>query len=104
MNNRDEARLYYTPPSDEAFESMRNACMIVWGQYAGNPGGYMEEKVGRIRDIQNVGDNFMYMLAMFDMNNQRSVVSMLSDEAKIALKERMIDGGNDVYHIKTLGL
>src|SRR3990167_1302039 len=97
-------KLYYTAPPDEAFEEMKKACLDVWGQYKNSPGGYMEEKTSRIKDIWNVQDNFMYMLAMFDQNNQRMVISKLSGETKNEVRARMIDGGNDYYYLFEIGL
>ena len=87
MNN-----LYYQAPSDEAFEDMKKACTQVWGKYKDSPGGYMQGKVDRIKDIQNVKDNFMFMLAMFDQENQREAVRILSEDTKRAVRERMWRG------------
>ena len=56
--------------------------------------GYATEKIDRIKDIANVGDNFMYMIAMFDIGNQSLLADELSREACEAIRERMIDGGN----------
>lgn len=96
--------LYYTAPPDAAFGEMRNVCLQVWGQYRNDPGDYYESKVSRIKDIENVGDNFMYMLAMFDHINQRKAISLLSEETKRELRERMIDGGNDEEYLMLIGL
>ena len=96
-------KLYYTAPKDESFEDMKKSCIEVW-KTMGNAGGYSDEKIGRIKDIGNIGDNFMYMLAMFDMGNQRNVISRLKEETKTELKERMIDGGNDDYYLISIGL
>ena len=96
--------LYYKAPSDEAFEEMKKAAIEVWGQYADSPGGYMEEKVSRIEGIQNVQDNFMYMLAMFDQDNQRKVIALLSEPTKDAVRERMVAGGNPSFVLEMIGL
>lgn len=98
------SELYYTPPADEVFEEMRSAAMDVWGKYKNSPGDYYESKVARIRDIKNVGDNFMYIFAMFDMHNQASVVARLSATARKELRNRMIDGGNEALYIRAVGL
>lgn len=97
------SKLYYTAPSDEAFEDMRKACIEVWGQYD-NEFGYVDDKTGRIKEIANVQDNFMYMIAMFDHINQRKVVAKLSEATKQAVRERMIDGGNDAEYLALIGL
>lgn len=96
--------LYYKAPSDAAFDEMKKAAIEVWGQYADSPGGYMDEKVARIKDIQNVSDNFMYILAMFDQDNQRKVIALLSEPTKDAVRERMVAGGNEPYYLVMIGL
>jgi hypothetical protein len=87
-----EAKLYYTPPTQEAFEDMRSSAMILWGIVASHP-SYAEEKIRRIKDIQNVSDNFMYILAMFDSGKQRRLAMMLKPETRREAYLRMIDGG-----------
>lgn len=96
--------IYYTAPHDLMFNEMKEACSSVWGRYADSPGGYMEEKLARIKDVQNISDNFMYMLAMFDPYNQKFVISKLSQETKEAVRVRMVAGGNDNDYLVRLGL
>ena len=96
--------LYYTAPDDPIFKEMKAVCIKVWGRYKDSPGGYMDEKINRIKDIQNISDNFMFMFAMFDMENQAEVVSKLTQETKQALLERMIAGGNDNSYLNQIGL
>lgn len=86
------SRLYYTPPSEEQFNEVKGKAIEIWNDFS-NEYGYVDEKVNSIKDIANVQDNFMYMVAMFDMDNQRKLANKLSDETKQAVRERMIDGG-----------
>lgn len=96
-------KLYYTPPTDIAFEEMRKASIEVWGEYD-NEYGYVDEKTKRIKEIGNIGDNFMFMFAMFDHINQKKVVEKLSEETKKELRERMVDGGNDGNYLTLIGI
>lgn len=91
-------KLYYTPPSDEIFDDLKQACIKLW-QTMDNEYGYVNEKVNAIKDIGNVADNFMYMVAMFDMNNQRRLKTEigLKPETVEAINERLIDGGSPEY-------
>jgi len=98
-----EAKLYYTAPTETAFAEMKQECINQWGTHD-NTYGYVDEKVARIKDIANVQDNFMYMLAMFDHEGQRGVISRLTFTTQQAVRERMISGGNDINHILDLGL
>ena len=93
--------LYYTPPTDEAFNDMKQAAMSVWSEVSTHP-DYFEEKTSRIKDIGNVGDNFMYIFAMFDDYNQRLCANRLQPETKEAVRERMIAGGNDPWLIRKI--
>jgi len=98
-----DTKLYHVAPSDTAFAEMKQECMAQW-QTHDNTYGYVDEKVGRIEDLANVQDNFMYMLAMFDHGGQREVISRLTSPAKQAVRERMPSGGNSITYILDLGL
>lgn len=98
-----EAKLYYQAPADEAFEEMKRECIAEWKTHD-NTYGYVDEKVGRIKDIKNVQDNFMYMLAMFDQFGQRKIISNLTLSTQEAVRERMISGGNSPGDLIKIGL
>jgi len=94
-------KLYYTPPADEIFDEVRAKAMILWEiiDTDNDKYGYATDKKNRIKDIGNVGDNFMYIVAMFDIHNQRLLANELSEEARNEIRERMIDGGNLLEYI-----
>jgi hypothetical protein len=114
MNN---VELYYTPPKQEIFDELKKISMDFWQEkypedehryYAQY---YAQSKIERIKDLQNIGDNFMYILAMFDTYNQREVISKLTDETKEAIRLRIIIGikfetllAKDVNYLKIIGL
>lgn len=98
-----DSKLYYLAPADEAFEEMKKECLEQWATHD-NSYGYVDGKTKRIKNIENVQDNFMYMLAMFDHNGQRAVIARLSDKTRTAVRERMISGGNDEYTLRSIGL
>ena len=91
-------KLYYTPPSQEIFEDLRDKAIALWRTYD-NSYGYADEKVNAIQGIANVGDNFMYIFAMFDHSNMRKIAQSILPETKEALRLRLEDGGNDVFFI-----
>ena len=90
------AELYYTPPDDILFDEVKRESLKLWDEVDSDNDryGYATGKKNRIRDIENVRDNFMYMVAMFDIHNQRKLTAQLSDKARRAVAERMTDGGN----------
>ena len=85
-------KLYYEPPTQKQFDELKAESIKIWTGYS-NQFGYVDEKVGRIAEITNVSDNFMYMVAMFDSPNQQKLADALSPETKKAVSDRMIDGG-----------
>jgi len=96
-----ETKLYYTAPSDEIFEEVKQASMDLWTERypeATSP-FYAKEKVDRIKDWGNVGDNLMSLVAMFDSENQQLLSMRLSDPAREAIRERMVDGGQPLAYI-----
>ncbi len=97
----NEAKLYYTPPGEEMFDEVRIAAMQLWKDIDtdNDKYGYSSGKIDRIKNIENVSDNFMYMVAMFDHGNQTILASRLSIEARLAIRERMIDGGSSPEYI-----
>ena len=84
--------LYYTPPPDGIFNELKVAAIMLWGTYD-NEFGYVDKKVGRIEEMENVKDDFMAIVAMFDIVNQAKLAQLLSDETRLAVRERLISGG-----------
>ncbi len=93
------SELYYTPPTDKQFEELKVKAIEIWKTYD-NKYGYVDEKVNRIKDIKNAGDNFMYMVAMFDSTNQSILSGKLSEKTRKAVADRIKDGGStDNYNM-----
>ena len=94
-------KLYYTPPRQELFEAVKSRAMELWKEVDtdNDKYRYATSKINQIKDIENVGDNFMYIVAMFDINNQRKLADRLAQETRDAVRERMIDGGNPEEYI-----
>lgn len=72
--------LYYTAPSDAIFEDIKRNAIKIWQGYD-DTYGYATEKIDNIKDLANVSDNYMYMVAMFDRENQLKLISMLQPES-----------------------
>jgi len=96
-NNKTMSNLYYIAPDQDIFEEVKSKCMEIWDTYD-DEYGYASQKKNQI-DVENVSDNFMYMIAMFDSQNQRKLSSMLSEESKKQIRDRMLDGGTPVEYI-----
>lgn len=89
---KKDTSLYYTPPNDKAFNELKEKAIKIWQEYD-NTYGYVDEKVNKIKDLENIRDNFMFMVAMFDISNQIKLASLISDETRRAVNARMEAGG-----------
>lgn len=98
--NKIMENLYYTPPEIRVFNELKEKAMQVWKvKYATSDPAYVAEKVDRIKDLENISDNFMYIVAMFDYPNQVYLARLLSEETQGAIYDRMIAGGAESYEI-----
>lgn len=96
------SQLYYIPPSDKQFDELKEKAIELWKEVDSDNDkyGYTTEKVSRIKDIKNISDNFMYMVAMFDIINQARLADKLSVKTRAAVRNRMIDGGCPLWLIR----
>ena len=96
-----EAKLYYTAPVDFEFNELKAKAIELWREVDSDNDkyGYASEKINAIKDIGNIKDNFMYMVAMFDYKNQTLLAEKLSATTRKAVRDRMIDGGQPLQFI-----
>lgn len=85
---KQDLELYYQVPSDEIFEEVKRESIKIWETYD-NEYGYVDKKVDRIRDMENVSDNMMFIVGMFDIYNQVKLMENLSAEARQAIEDRL---------------
>ena len=94
---------YYTAPSQESFEDMKQCAINIWKGYD-DTFNYATQKINRIKDIVNFSDNFMHIMAMFDINNQRKLVKNLKPKTIEDVKERLLAGGISQEFINSIFL
>lgn len=80
--------LYYTPPREKEFDDLKICAMCIWNTYD-NTHGYVDEKNNKLKDLKNIKDNFMYIFAMFDINNQRLVLTLVESKTKKEVLKRL---------------
>lgn len=68
-------------PSDEIFDEVKRAAIELWKTYD-DTFKYATQKVDRIKDVENYSDNFAYIIGMFDPENQRKLMMLVSKEAQ----------------------
>lgn len=65
-------------PSQEIFDTMKEAAMIIWNTYD-NEFWYVDEKINKINSIENYQDNAMIFYRMFDWVNQAKFRAIVED-------------------------
>jgi len=93
MNN-----LYYQPCSDDVFNEVKAESIKIWESYD-DTYGYSTGKINGIKDLKNVQDNVMCMVAMFDPRNQAKLARNLSKKAKSEILSRFVEGGSSPYMV-----
>ena len=86
------SELYFTPPPQEQFDEVKARAINIWSSYDDSY-GYASEKIAKVKEIENVGDNFMCIVAMFDLPNQLMLSNMLSEKTNKEISDRLIEGG-----------
>jgi len=92
------ADLYYQAPTENIFQEVLKGSIEIWKTYD-NEFGYADEKIDAIKNLINISDNVMYIIAMFDPSNQHKLFKKLSDESKKEIYKRMVAGGTPIYLI-----
>jgi len=76
---------YYIAPPQKVFDEIKQASIEIWNTYD-NQFGYVDEKMSRIKDLENIQDNAWYMVAMFDSPNQAKLLSKVSPETATMIR------------------
>lgn len=82
------SKTYYEAPKDETFDELKEKCIELWKEYD-DTYGYATQKVDRIKELENIRDNFMYMFSMLDSHNQAVILSRLSSETESEITVRL---------------
>lgn len=80
--------LYYTPPIQSIFEEIQTLAISIWRDYD-DKYSYASNKIAKIKELENIQDNAMYMFAMFDIINQNKMLARLSPSAKQFILSRL---------------
>lgn len=75
---------YHEPPSTEVFIDLKNSAIRLWNRKSTNT-SYIDE----VEQLANVSENFMRMVQMFDLNNQRELAQMLKEDTKHEIFTRL---------------
>jgi hypothetical protein len=81
-------KLFYTPPREESFNELKEACIKFWNTFD-DEFGYATEKIDRIKDLPNDGPNFVMMVQMIHPVAREVISKLLSLEARNEISMRM---------------
>ncbi|HWT39948.1 MAG TPA: hypothetical protein VN081_01570 [Dongiaceae bacterium] len=81
--------LYYTAPSNAVFEEIKQEAIKLWQTYD-DEFKYATQKINLIKDLENIGDNYMYIYAMFDHNNQAKLYDALRPRTQKRIREALM--------------
>lgn len=84
-----ETKLYYVAPKNEIFNELKMAAIKIWETYD-DTYNYATKKISQVSGMENVGDNFMYMVAMFDRQNMKKLSELISEECSKEVRERLL--------------
>ncbi len=81
--------IYRMPPAQKIFEEVRDKSIHIWTNY-GNSYGWLNQKLDAIKAVNNVGDSFLFIVAMFDLSKQELLAYKLSTEARLEVRKRLL--------------
>lgn len=90
-----KTQLYYTAPPDSHFKDLKEQALKLWKSFNSHK-SYIDEKVGRIENLENKQDNFMYIFSMFDPGRQKALMEELKESTAVSLVSRIVAGGGGV--------
>ena len=76
--------------SDEIFDDLKACALQVWEKYD-DTHGYRSEKTNYVAKIANISDNYLTLIQMFDIHNQRELFTLVKPETQMFLRRFYID-------------
>ena len=86
----DNDILYFTPPTDKEFDELKEKAVEVWEAYD-DIFWYTRKKIKEVKELQNIGYNFMTIFGMFDLKHQELLIRSLSQETFEEIKKRLAE-------------
>ncbi len=118
---KDE-KLYYTPPPDEIFEEVKKEVInqiqneideeyedrseeeIEDGEYNSDLVERLQEKIEKLSNLKNIGDNVIYLLLQITSYPQERCYRQISKEAREEIEKRRIAGSLEETLISPEGI
>lgn len=87
------SKRYYQTPPQALFDEVKRESIKIWKTYD-NTHGYASEKIQQVESIENISDNIMSIIAMFDSQNIQKLAQALSKETKGDIVKRLLSVNN----------
>ena len=88
-------------PTDEIFNDIKKKSIKIWETYD-NQFWYVDEKLERIWNIDNIGDNRWAIIGMFDPYNQYLLMDELDRDSNIFIIKMMIEVNSEISYPRNL--
>ena len=79
--------LFYTPPKNEYFNELKEICIRFWRSF--DEVEYVDEKINRIKNLDNSGCNFVSMVQMIHPVSREIISKCLSLETRNEISMRL---------------
>jgi len=76
---------YYKTPPQEIYEDIKKCSIEIRETY-----WYASEKIARVNSMDNISDNALTMVAMFDIHNQRKLLDKLQGPATLYVGHHLL--------------
>lgn len=84
---------YYQTPHKALFDEVKRESIKIWKTYD-DTYGYASQKIQQVESIENISDNIMSIIAMFDSKNIQKLAQALSKETKEDIVKRLLSVNN----------
>jgi hypothetical protein len=94
---------FYEKFSEETFNDIKKCSIEIWETYS-DDGGYKTDKIKAVQKIENIADNGIFIIGMFDFYNQVKLAKKLKESSKSEIYEKLISVNNffesEIFKIK----
>lgn len=109
----NSVELFYKPPKDECFEELKSLCIRFWECFPEFhmwderqeelEREYVQSKISRIKNLENIGNNFIFMVQMIHPFSRIRIAQALSFETRNEISMRLYgwenENENDPFNI-----
>lgn len=84
---------YDEAPPEDVFNEIKEKCIEYWKENFNDENGYVTAKINRINKIKNVDNDFLFMVNMFDTQNEKFCIQGMNPKARAWIRATKISLG-----------